>query len=285
MTPLPLSIAYITGIGHSGSTLLDLLISAHSAAVSVGEIINVDDYASLSRAKTPATPLGNECTCGAATIFQCDFWRAVDTYLRDHFELDLKSLRVNSRDTQVFNRHNEALFRAAAAIGRASLVVDSSKSAARMARLAAIDGLNVLPIYLHRSELGVVNSKRKKGDGLLGASLRVVAQTVGIWRVVRKFNLIYVEYLELTERTDDVISEVMKRLGFEFESRQLQWATQEKHLIGGNRMRRSKSNTVRADTAWQSSLNGLQRSMVSALTAPASILVRDCRRRDSGAPH
>ena len=32
-----IQLVYITGRGHSGSTLLDLLISAHSEVVSVGE--------------------------------------------------------------------------------------------------------------------------------------------------------------------------------------------------------------------------------------------------------
>ena len=56
---------YITGRGHSGSTILDILLGNSSQIASVGELL-----AGLSRADQGA------CSCGA-TMSDCGFWREV----------------------------------------------------------------------------------------------------------------------------------------------------------------------------------------------------------------
>lgn len=38
------TIAYIAGLRHCGSTLLDLLLNGHPRAVSVGELYELHDY-------------------------------------------------------------------------------------------------------------------------------------------------------------------------------------------------------------------------------------------------
>src|SRR3546814_1042573 len=68
------TIAYIVGLQHCGSTLFDLLLNAHSQAVTAGELFALPDYANGRRAKTPETPHGGSCTCGADSIWDCTFW-------------------------------------------------------------------------------------------------------------------------------------------------------------------------------------------------------------------
>jgi hypothetical protein len=38
-------VAYITSLGHSGSTLLDLMIAAHSRTLNIGEVKSLRRYA------------------------------------------------------------------------------------------------------------------------------------------------------------------------------------------------------------------------------------------------
>lgn len=39
---MEIRVIYVTGKGHSGSTLLDLILGNHSQIESVGELINLD---------------------------------------------------------------------------------------------------------------------------------------------------------------------------------------------------------------------------------------------------
>jgi len=95
-------IIYITSRGHSGSTLLDLLISAHSQVVSVGEL------------KVLPRHNNSRCTCGAENIASCPFWIKVDQQLRSGGYPELRALDVGSKNPQVFADHNRALYEAVA---------------------------------------------------------------------------------------------------------------------------------------------------------------------------
>ncbi|MCG3128947.1 MAG: hypothetical protein CHACPFDD_03843 [Phycisphaerae bacterium] len=71
-------VVYILSPGHSGSTLLGLLLGAHPAVATAGELKFVP----------PGYREGHTCSCGVR-MEQCDFWRAVAEQLRQRgFELD-----------------------------------------------------------------------------------------------------------------------------------------------------------------------------------------------------
>jgi hypothetical protein len=60
---------YITGHGHSGSTLLDILPGSHSRVVALGEIEHLSPWG--------ASPDPHRaCSCGAA-IADCSYWSSV----------------------------------------------------------------------------------------------------------------------------------------------------------------------------------------------------------------
>jgi len=65
---------YICGAGHSGSTLLDMLLGSHSRIASLGEVINLPmDWAT-----------NNRCTCGAP-VRDCALWSAVARRFEQRF--------------------------------------------------------------------------------------------------------------------------------------------------------------------------------------------------------
>lgn len=88
----PFTILYITGRGHAGSTLLDLLISSHSEVTSVGELNLTPQNAGRN----------TECTCGAARISVCKFWLGVDSEIRRSTGITLDSIDVLSEDPGTF---------------------------------------------------------------------------------------------------------------------------------------------------------------------------------------
>src|SRR3990172_10422147 len=72
-------VIYIAGAAHSGSTLLDLMLNAHPDIVSVGEVLKLNRQLAYrdTEKKTYAA-----CSCGAASLWDCKFWSAVDTKTR-----------------------------------------------------------------------------------------------------------------------------------------------------------------------------------------------------------
>lgn len=80
---------YIAGSGHSGSTLLDMLLGGHSQVASLGEpiflVFNSNDHRAMDR-----------CTCGCH-VLECPFWRRVEGGAR-------QLLGVNDGEPHVLRR-------------------------------------------------------------------------------------------------------------------------------------------------------------------------------------
>ncbi|MEM7396465.1 MAG: hypothetical protein AAF492_29385, partial [Verrucomicrobiota bacterium] len=154
----PLIIIYITSFSHSGSTLLDLLISSHHAVTSMGEAKVLSRIGSSRRRKAELPPLEKRrCACGERTP-DCPFWTDVDRYLQSHHELELSRLELYHEDAEEFRRHNQSLFEAVSAVSQCHYLVDLSKDLGRLRRLREA-GFDVRPIHLVRSPHGVVFSQ------------------------------------------------------------------------------------------------------------------------------
>ena len=122
-----LKIIYIASLGHSGSTLLDLLISGHPDVVSIGEAKNLN----------PRTSPTIDCACPAKRLRDCPFWKRVDARLQRRASLRFRDLDLASADAATFLAHNVAFFGAVSELTGRRIIVDSSKSSSRLARLLA----------------------------------------------------------------------------------------------------------------------------------------------------
>ena len=105
-------ILYIMSVSHSGSTLLDLLVSGHSQALSVGE----------AKRFSPTNSLRMSCTCQVKLVWDCPFWRQVDSTLQRSSSLTLRTLDLCGGDDRVFVDHNRAFY---AAVGQVTGRVDA----------------------------------------------------------------------------------------------------------------------------------------------------------------
>lgn len=250
-------IIYITSRGHSGSTLLDLLISAHSQVVSVGEL------------KMLIRHFDAPCTCGADNLASCPFWIKVDQRLQAAGYPELKALNIDGKDPQTFADHNRALYEIVAEQTGCDDVVDSSKNLDRLQSLLDLTSFDIRVINLIRSPYGVVWSNLKRGrDWRYHARNYSLAMTQTL-KYLRDHQYMIVRYEDMVADTEATMRRVMEHVGLEFELTQLEWAQRKGHNIYGNEMRFTTSSDIRPDISWQKNLTLVQKLMISWMTYPA----------------
>lgn len=169
-----INVVYIYGLGHSGSTLLDLMLAGHQRIIGAGEVFMLTDPGQRPRRiRERDTKL---CSCGK-TLTHCELWGKVTERL--------------TQDTHLTHADAVALFaaRAAEICEGGSWVSDSSKNIAGLkavrdlAESGKIGSLRVL--YLVRDVRSFATSQlhRSGKNGTLHA--------VRAMRLWKKTNLEY----------------------------------------------------------------------------------------------
>jgi hypothetical protein len=249
-------VIFITGLGHSGSTLV----------MSVGELKQLGRFARFetSRKRHP-------CTCGARTLWACPLWSRVSTLTKAASGQKIDQLNVeNYGAVETFNRDNVVLFNAIAKASGKTYIVDSSKDHDRLRLLIANPTLDVFPIFVQRDPKGQISSYlRKKQGNLLKLIYRYVTSSRDIYDLVKRAPHAIVHYEQLVREPELTLSSLMHQLGLEYDPRQLDWAKQVRHNIGGNRMRRATESELRLDESWRHKLTLAQKLAIDAATIPA----------------
>ena len=259
------TVLYIISRPHSGSTLLALLMNAHSQVISVGELKKL-----LQR---------QTCTCHGVRPEDCPFWSQVAASVHESVGLPLHELALRDcNDEEKFVRDNQALYAALAQVGGHSFIVDSSKNLLRLKGLMRAVSLgaqfDLIPIYLRRGPFGTLNSARRKREDLC----------VPIYDYNKYFfqsrrcldgthhSLVYYERLARNPRRE--LSRVMHEIGLSFEESQLTWRNAIIRDIGGNRMRRESSELIRLDQSWRRELSLRLKIKIFIQTLPVRLRSR-----------
>lgn len=259
---------YITSRGHSGSTLLSLLISGHSQAVSAGELkmLNKPD---------PAQRL---CSCHRLEPDRCPFWSAVQDLVRQDLGLSLDQLfLLDEGDDVSFLQHNRALFTAIAAVSGCAVIVDSSKSLARLSRLLAVSakdpdpGFELLPIHLHRGPFGSMSSALRKGDALRKSAYNYTRMFFVTRERLSGTHALRVYYERLAGDSRAELEHVMTWLKLPLEEAQFHWRDGIRRDIHGNDMRFGSSDQIRLDQSWRNRLTWRQKLRVTVWTLPVRL--------------
>jgi hypothetical protein len=199
-TDTPVKVLQITGLGRSGSTILDIVLGNHPDVESVGEVGNLMRNGWISRESLrgidPKRLRRPICTCGKrldvlyveAPDEACPFWsrvrgewvertdpHSIEGYpkLRANFERQRPALLVQQYLRLLYERRRpSARFRSYAGLTRAffesiravsgkPVIVDSSKSSTRAFALGMIPGIDPYVVHLVRDGRGVIASLRK----------------------------------------------------------------------------------------------------------------------------
>jgi hypothetical protein len=252
-------IVFIRSVGHSGSTLLDMLISSHPDVVSVGEVVRFN------------TAPNTKCTC-RRSVWECPFWRAVEEVVRARFALRLSDLRLIRDDPGTFERHNLALFDAVREVSGKQVIVDSSKRLDRLIPLSESDRLDVLPIHLIRKPHGVVYSHVKRGRDWSTYAEKYAKGLVMTKEYLDHRSHIKLAYDHLVADPTRTLMRIMHEIGLEYHPDQLAWAGRPRHNFGGNRkVRHSTNSTIRLDASWRQGLTLRQKMLISIATLGARL--------------
>jgi len=290
---IKVKVIYIAGTSHSGSTLLSLMLNAHPDIVSVGELHNLSRQFKISLTKQ----VNRCCSCGADSLWNCDFWSDVDERVRqlsgkslvDHNVLDYANVNKSGSS-------NAVVFKAISDVSGKQLIVDSSKQPNRMSYLTRLGELQVYPIHLIRNPEGQINSVLKKRRGLLKPILRYELVHAQIRRALKAIPHNIVHYEDLVLNPESTLRTVLHPLGLKFDRQQLGWAGAIKHNIAGNKSRWSVTSQLILDEGWKHSLTPFQKHVIGFATlisrqatrptgyVGASSLGSDCL-HGNGAPH
>lgn len=289
---------FICSAGHSGSTLLDLLLGSHSRAESLGEITQLPKNIALNTV----------CTCGSP-VRECHFWvnvinklsRQLGVSLMEHpyaFDLGFIDSRVvidKSHQTRWYRLYNKLMFGfyylhlcygipllpfvrrkiqqitqnnillygAVLSSSGKSCIVDSSKSYLKALAVykAAPDATRI--IVLKRDGRGVFRSGLKRGlspKHALKDWLTHYQHAIPLYgKHLSPDAMLSVKYEDLASNTAVELKRICDFLGLSYEPRMLEYADSKRHVTNGNVMR-FVSKTIRLDEAWRSELSPAMQS-------------------------
>jgi hypothetical protein len=246
-------VIYIAGAAHSGSTLLDMMLNAHPAIMSVGEVLNLNRVRHSSKTgKVKET----KCSCGAVGLLQCAFWSSVNTRIKQTGGTTITRLDLNEHLTA-----NSLLFHAISDVSGKKFVVDSSKVPNRLQHLLLQEELKVYPIHLVRKPAGQIASVIKK-HGLAKSILYYEVVHARVRQMLKSVPHSLVRYEDLVNDPKRTLQSILEPLGLEFDTRQLAWAEQEKHSFAGNHARFQSKSELVLDEAWKYRLTPAQRLLI-----------------------
>jgi len=250
---------YIMGTGRSGTTILEILLSANDAVCSVGELTHIfqDGFEG-----------NNTCACGT-TFKLCEFWGKVQQRLSypptrvlkysklfnkiDWHKGFLKTLfhSISPKNIGVYTQANKDLYDACSDISGKRVIVDSSKYPARALMLNYIYGPSLKIICLTRSPEGILNAFLKTGVEQPSKSpFAVLIYYVYVLlasRIVAMIskNVLCITFEELTGTPIQTLIKIERFTGVSTEQarQQIQGNTafSPGHIITGNRLRYNKA--------------------------------------------
>ncbi|HGY5549188.1 MAG TPA: sulfotransferase [Prochlorococcus sp.] len=247
----------VRGLGHSGTTILDLVLGAHPQMIGLGEAIRILRTPLPGEQQRGPARLRAElrhqrlCTCGR-TAANCPIWGPLLDWLpaHDHLPLAEKLRQLLSGVDQNVNQLGDVI----------EWVVESYQDDLEIP-LQIFPDIDVRVIFLVRDVRSWVHSRardaRKKGKVM--PSIRSLARWCWVNRRFERdlrrsgkpiFLLGYEEFALSPERS---LSLLCEWLGLDFAPAMLSPGIRTRsHILSGNRMRfdPSKSREIRYNTSW-----------------------------------
>ncbi|WP_373498655.1 sulfotransferase [Desulfococcus sp.] len=285
---------FICSAGHSGSTLLDLLIGSHSQVESLGEITQLPKNISLR----------SKCMCGQP-MDECGFWKGIidsmgcrlGVNLFSHpYALNLgfinarvivdkrhQTLGYNLKRTICralayadlafgFRKHekfrnpvdegienNFLLYDTVLRLKNVACVVDSSKDYLKAVKLFLRKPDEVKIILLTRDGRGVFYSNLKRGRSKKKSIMPWINQNKRALELFKRYipseKYVSVKYEDLALYPQQTLRNLCDFLEIAYESGMLDYMNISHHILNGNNMRFRSTSEISLDEAWRSNLS------------------------------
>lgn len=292
---------YIVGGGHSGSTLLDMLIGTAPEVTNLGEVYFFESYNYPGDDPKLYAVYSKMCACGEQ-FSDCPFWQAVNRKLPKH----LRVIRYNTLAENVkiiwnmaspFSPRSAfrlspgddaALFEAIETVlqeqGEAPLfLLDSSKDPRRLVRLAQLFGPDrLVVIHLIRDGRGYVNSytnTRKQRVRVWGQKPQNFLVCAIKWilfnwitRLYMKkhtFQSLHISYDLFCQHPSQYVNKLNDFLSITIPENYLEALNSTRyHTIHGNLIKFKGITSIAHDESWRKELPWLKRFILTGLLFP-----------------
>lgn len=265
-----INVVYIAGSPHSGTTLIDLLVSSPDECFSVGELWSWDYYVDDKVVGTYNDY--KTCTCNKY-IKECEFWKSVTNNFEENYEtnsellsLEIKKFRsflIPFRKTSIqveVNDYEKLLLDVENNLDENNrFIIDSSKSFVYLYYLAITSKINLKVIHIVRDARGQVNSIRKvnKSLGIAKSLLYWMYHNYLIRKIcnlfkIERFNIYYDEFVK---DPDSCLNAIGNWLSLDYNNYIQKMNAKTHHNVGGNLMRFKKIKRIRRDVKWTRELS------------------------------
>jgi hypothetical protein len=317
----PIDLVYVAGTERAGSTLLELLLNAHSSIASCGELQVWPREITAGR--------GNRCGCGLPVV-ECPFWAEllarVDPLSQPepaihHFrrgwrggpeyrarlaaQLRAASPEPPSSAERIYAENNHRVMRSVADLWeersgtQPRWLLDASKDPYRLWWLLRSDRFRIKTVHLVRDPRGYIRSAAGVGSRVLSraARLRKVAVQAAVWNLrnhlVREVLAHHsspadhctVAYESLARDPQGTLRRVCATIGCEFEPDMItRFRDVPIHAISGNAMR-FEQRGIELDESWRQVLSRSEQALalgVSRLPPRLLLAALEARERMGG---
>ena len=254
----------IRGLGHSGTTILDLALGAHSQIVGLGEAVRLLEKPAPEDSHRGPAQLRGElqhrrlCTCGQVAA-ECPVWGPLLRWLPEHDDQSLPR-----KLHQLLDALNTA---EAASDGVHPWIVESYQDDVVLPWLED-PSIEIRILHLTRDLRSWVHSRsrdgREQGQWFPGLKpllrwCRLSSRHERLFRLTGK-PVFQLGYEELALEPEHTLRRLCAWLGLPFEEAMLQPALHStSHILSGNRMRfdTNRSASIAYDGSWMASRSGL----------------------------
>lgn len=275
----PIKVIYILGLGHSGSTLLDLILGSHSSIESVGELKDFWEY--FPNARLPRKKY--ICTCGLPAN-ECAYWHKVKSEAELICGKSNAELKFNEQEQ--FEKNNYCLMKAIMNISGKNIICDSSKSYFILKKLLDSNLFDVFILHLIRDGRAVALSCKNKRERLnkqekllreQKQSFHEYYKQLWNWQKINiklylefqnRNNYFRLRYEDLVSDPEQYISKILQKINLEFEDNQLQFWKFKHHNIDGNRMRTKGKQEIKQDKSYLERLSTKEWRLGTILALP-----------------
>lgn len=270
MTERPFTLVYILGSGHCGSTLLTMLLNAHSRMLGLSALRKLDSVIAHGTGDFGRNPLETE------------LWQQVRARYEERHGRPFASLDIHHPGWRTFMRWNQEevaawtapmrdLLSSMVDVSGCDYLVDSSKAWQQLYLLKRSGMVRLKVIHALRDGRGVFHSYHRKYQRFgfsFGQWAKPSVMAMVMKRMFEPSEWLEVRYEELASEPEATLRDVCRFLDVDYEPEMLRFRRRPWFGILGNRMQLGTSEAIKLDEKWKRDLAPRDRMLFDLIGGP-----------------